>query len=100
MPITYVSAAVNTVRPPDEVIIESTEISGMAVFEEVLNPDDVTALRDPLREKLMDLAKQHGGRRCRRRHRAGHSALLETVSKPMWDGSPEPSGRLSRPTKF
>jgi hypothetical protein len=60
LPITYVSAAVTTVRPPDDVLIENTEISGMDVFEEVLKTDDLLALRDPLKERLIELAKRHG----------------------------------------
>jgi hypothetical protein len=60
LPITYLSAAVATVRPPDDVIIENTEISGMDVFEEVLKTEDIVALRDPLRERLIELAKAHG----------------------------------------
>jgi hypothetical protein len=60
LPITYITAAVATVRPPDEVIIENTEISGMDVFEEVLKTDDIVGLRDPVRERLLELAKGHG----------------------------------------
>src|SRR5262245_39176534 len=40
LPITSVSAPISTIRPPDQVIIESTEISGMPVFEEIVNIDD------------------------------------------------------------
>jgi hypothetical protein len=60
LPFTFVTAAVGTIRPPDEVIIENTEISGMDVFEEVVNLADLAALRDPFKEKLTEVAKQHG----------------------------------------
>jgi hypothetical protein len=60
LPITYLSAAVTTVRPPDDVIIESTEISGMDAFEEVVNLDEIVHLRNPLRERLLEIVKAHG----------------------------------------
>ena len=59
LPITYQSSALTTVRPPDNVIIESTEISGTDAFEEVVNIDDIVKLRDPLRDRLIDLVKSH-----------------------------------------
>jgi hypothetical protein len=60
LPITYLTAAVTTLRPPDAVIIENTEVSGMDVFEEVIQTDDVIALRDPLQVRLLELAKEQG----------------------------------------
>jgi hypothetical protein len=51
LPITYVSSLA-TVLPSDDVVIESTEVSGMAVFEEVVNPTALVDLRDPLGERL------------------------------------------------
>jgi len=56
LPIAYVSSSVATVRPPDDVIIESTEVSGMNVFEEVVDIDDIARLRDPLKEQLLQLS--------------------------------------------
>ncbi len=53
LPISVLSAAVPTVRPPDETIIESTEISGSDAFEEVVDVDAVRELKDPLRERLV-----------------------------------------------
>ena len=60
LPVVVISSAVSTVCPPDEVLIESTEISGRDSFEEVVNVADVVSLRDPLRERLMDVLKSHG----------------------------------------
>ncbi|HMF57218.1 MAG TPA: hypothetical protein VK619_12825 [Pyrinomonadaceae bacterium] len=60
LPVTYISAAISTTRPPDEVIIESTEVSGMNVFEEVVETEDVARLRDPLKERLVELMKTYG----------------------------------------
>ena len=60
LPLTYISSAISTVRPPDEVIIENTEVSGMDAFEEVVNLDDITGLRNTFREKLTELVEEHG----------------------------------------
>jgi len=60
LPITLLSSAVSTLRPPDDVIIENTEISGMDVFEEVVNLDDIVNLNNPLKERLIELVKSHG----------------------------------------
>jgi hypothetical protein len=60
LPLTVVSSVLSTTRPSDEVLIEHTEISGQDAFEEVVSPDDIAGLRDPLREKVLELAKKHG----------------------------------------
>lgn len=60
LPLTYISACVSTIRPPDAVIIESTEISGQNAFEEVINLDDLRNLDDPLKNQLIQLAQSHG----------------------------------------
>jgi hypothetical protein len=60
IPVTCISSAVSTVRPPDDVIIESTEISGMNVFEEIVNLEDIRKLKDPFQEPLMELLKGYG----------------------------------------
>lgn len=61
LPMTYVTSSVSTSRPPDEVVIESTEISGMDVFEEVVNVDDIVKMRNPLKDRLLEIVKSHGG---------------------------------------
>jgi hypothetical protein len=52
LPITCIASAVGTRLPPDAVVIESTELSGMDVFEEVVDVAEVEALRDSLKERL------------------------------------------------
>jgi hypothetical protein len=59
LPITCVSAPIATLRPADEVIIQSTELSGTDVFEEVVSLDDLAQLRDPLRDRLVELVRSH-----------------------------------------
>lgn len=60
LPITCLSSAITTIRPPDNVLIESTEFSGLDAFEEVVSLNDIAGLRDPLKERLLEIAKSHG----------------------------------------
>jgi hypothetical protein len=55
--VTCISSSVRTVRPPDDVLIESTEISGLNAFEEVVNAKDIDEMNDPFREKLLEVIK-------------------------------------------
>jgi hypothetical protein len=52
LPLTTLGWPVATMRPADEVVVQTTEISGTASFEEVINPDDVGKLRDPLKDRV------------------------------------------------
>jgi hypothetical protein len=61
LPFVYLSSPISTVRPPDEVILQSTQLSGTFTFEEVVNMDDIARLGDPLREQLLGLVREHGG---------------------------------------
>ena len=60
VPVTCISTSVTTVLPPDGIIIESTEISGRSAFEEVVNLEDIPRIQDPLKERLLELARSHG----------------------------------------
>jgi hypothetical protein len=55
LPITCLSSDVRTIIPPDDVIVESTEISGRDVFEEVVDVTSIQELADPLKDKLTEL---------------------------------------------
>jgi hypothetical protein len=57
LPITYIGSSVSTSLPSDELVIESTEMSGMDAFEEIVDVADIENLRDPLRERLLDVVK-------------------------------------------
>jgi len=59
LPITRIGVAVSTTRPSDDVILQSAELTGMDAFEEVVNVQDLSQLRDPLKQRLTDLARQH-----------------------------------------
>jgi hypothetical protein len=58
LPITRIGVAISTTRPTDAVILQSAELTGMDAFEEIVNVDDLAQLRDPLKEKLLDIARQ------------------------------------------
>lgn len=60
LPISCISATISTFRPADSVIIESTEISGMDAFEEIVNIDNIAQPRDPLKDRLFELVRSHG----------------------------------------
>jgi hypothetical protein len=57
LPVTCVASSVSTVRPPDEVIIESTEISGLDAFEEVVNVEAIEEMKDPFRQRLLEVIR-------------------------------------------
>ena len=61
LPITQIDGAIPTILPPDDVIIESTEISGKPAFEELVNLDSIVNLVDPLKDRLIELIKAAGG---------------------------------------
>ncbi len=60
LPVTCIASDVPSTLPPDEAIIESTEISGRDVFEEIVDVDAVASLRDPFKDKLLELISSHG----------------------------------------
>ena len=62
LPFVFATAVVPTILPPDEVIIESTEISGTDTFEEVVDIAALNVLADPFKDRLLELAKLHGER--------------------------------------
>jgi hypothetical protein len=57
MPVTMITTPVSTFLPPDDVIVESTEISGVNVFEEVVTLADVKAIRNPIQDRLLELIR-------------------------------------------
>jgi hypothetical protein len=58
LPVTFISAA-TTVRPPDEVVIESTELSGRDVFEELVDVVAITSSTNQLQERLNELVRNY-----------------------------------------
>jgi hypothetical protein len=60
LPIAFLSCPVGTLRPPDNVIIESTELSGSDAFEEVIRLEDVAKIHNSFKDQLEELVKAHG----------------------------------------
>jgi hypothetical protein len=61
-PLARISSPLSTVRPSDDVIMKSAELSGMDAFEEVINLADLARINDPLKDQLIELARAHGER--------------------------------------
>jgi hypothetical protein len=59
LPLTFVTSTISTVRPPDQVLVESTEVSGMNAFEELAQLEGIEKLRDGLKEQLLGIAKSY-----------------------------------------
>lgn len=60
LPITCVTTAVSTYRPDDEVIIETTEISGSEEFEEFVKVSDISGMKDAFRDRLLEIVRAQG----------------------------------------
>jgi hypothetical protein len=59
LPVTRVEFEIVTERPSDTVVVESAELTGMDAFEEVVRVDDISRLRDPMKERLLEIARHH-----------------------------------------
>jgi hypothetical protein len=58
LPITQIGIPISTTRPSDEMILQVADLTGMDAFEEVIAVADLSTLRDPLKTRLLDLARQ------------------------------------------
>lgn len=56
LPFVVVDAAVESYRPQDDLINTVIQLSGRPVFEELVDLDEINAIRDPLAEKVRALA--------------------------------------------
>jgi hypothetical protein len=61
LPVTVLASPVTTLRPPDEVVVESTEMTGTAAFQEVIDVEALERLPDPLRDELLAVLRAQGG---------------------------------------
>ena len=60
LPLIVLASPLATSLPPDNIIIDSTEISGSSDFEEVLDPNQLDTLADPLRDKIHEVLASQG----------------------------------------
>lgn len=58
LPMTGIGAAISTSRPPDAVIIQSAELTGVDAFEEVVTVEDIERLSDPFKERLRAIVRE------------------------------------------
>jgi hypothetical protein len=58
LPITRIGIGISTYRPSDALVIQSAELTGMDAFEEVIKVEDIAALSDPLKHRLLEVARQ------------------------------------------
>jgi hypothetical protein len=58
LPITRIGIGISTTRPSDDLVIQSAELTGMDAFEEVVKVEDISALGDPLKARLLQLARE------------------------------------------
>ncbi len=57
LPITVVGVGISTSRASDDVILQSAELTGMDAFEEVVNVADIPKLREPLKDRLIEIVR-------------------------------------------
>lgn len=58
LPVIIISCPLTTLLPPDDIIIQNTEISGIPSFEEIINTDDIRELSDPLQQSILTITKE------------------------------------------
>jgi len=68
LPLTTLTAPIRSVLPPDHLILESTEMSGTSLFEEVVDVDALAQIPDPLAKKVQEIIEaaklRDGGERA------------------------------------
>jgi hypothetical protein len=58
LPVILISCPISTELPPDDVIIQNTEISGIPSFEEIININDIKDMSDPLRQTMLSITQE------------------------------------------
>jgi hypothetical protein len=59
LPVTVLVSMVPTFRPPDAVLIESTDMTGTGAFQEVVDVEALSGLSDPFHARLLEVVRQH-----------------------------------------
>ena len=55
LPVVMLKAPIETFLPPDDSILQITQISGIAAFQEIIDPGAVEKIPDPFKEALKNL---------------------------------------------
>ncbi len=58
LPLVTLSAAVRTERPADDLLLTTTGLSGRPVFQEVVDPEEIRNLNDPVKTQLLSILGQ------------------------------------------
>ncbi len=58
LPVLIISCELNTLLPPDDIIIQNTEISGIPSFEEIININDIRELSDPMQQSILSITQE------------------------------------------
>ncbi|MBT2970655.1 MAG: hypothetical protein B6D72_18130 [gamma proteobacterium symbiont of Ctena orbiculata] len=58
LPVIMISCPLMTLLPPDDIIIQNTEISGIPSFEEIININDIRELSDPMQQGILSITKE------------------------------------------
>jgi len=61
LPLTTLTAPLQAMLPPDKLILESTEMSGMPLFEEVIDVNTISQISDPLAQRVTNIMEAVGG---------------------------------------
>ena len=60
LPVVVMASAVPSLRPPDDVVVQSTEMTGERAFQEVVDPAAVERLDDPWRVRVLAAVRGAG----------------------------------------
>jgi hypothetical protein len=60
LPLVTISAPFRTIRPPDHLVTMASGLTGGDTFTEVLDIESVRARRDPLRDAVAVILRNHG----------------------------------------
>ena len=60
LPLVTISAPFSTVRPPDSLVTVASGLAGGTSFAEVIDLATVQSLKDPLREQIAAIFRNHG----------------------------------------
>jgi hypothetical protein len=56
MPVSVLAIEIPSFRPPDELLLTATRLSGVPSFIELIQPEAIASFADPLRKQLEELA--------------------------------------------
>jgi hypothetical protein len=60
LPLVTISAPLNTVRPPDHLVMVASGLAGGTTFSEVLDVESARNLHDPMRQAMSEIFRSHG----------------------------------------